>query len=386
MKNLRSFAIHIEDDDIEDLQRRLRSTRLPNAIDDTQWNDGTSAAFMRRLVHHWVHEFDWRATEARLNRLPQYLADIDGQEIHFVHQPGNGPAPMPLVLTHGWPGSFVEMEHLIPMLADPASHGGDAADAFHVVVPSLPGFGFSAAPDSTGTSPKHVASLWAKLMAGLGYPRFAAQGGDIGAGVSAWLARRFPEQVLGIHLNYIPGSFRPPLGPDQAAVTIEEQAFLDTAAAWVGTEGAYAAIQSTKPQTLAYAMTDSPAGLAAWISEKFRAWSDCNGDIETVFSLDHLLTDISLYWFSRNVDASFRIYKESKQNPLVFEPGERVSPPMAVAAFPRELPTPPRSWVERVFNVQRWTPMPRGGHFAAMEQPALLAEDIRTFFRPLRGK
>ena len=384
MKNLRSFAIHIEDDDIEDLRRRLRATRFPHVMDETHWDDGASAAFMRRLVHHWLHQFDWRATETRLNLLPQYLANIDGQEIHFVHQPGTGPAPLPLVLTHGWPGSFVEMEQMIPMLADPSAHGGDAVDAFHVVVPSLPGFGFSAAPSSPGTSPKHVAGLWAKLMEGLGYSRFAAQGGDIGAGVSAWLARRFPDQVLGFHLNYIPGSFRPPLGADQPPITADEQAFLDIAAAWVGAEGAYAAIQATKPQTLAYAMTDSPAGLAAWISEKFRAWSDCNGNIETVFSMDQLLTDISLYWFGNKVDASFRMYKESKQDPLVFKSGERVLPPMAVAAFPRELPTPPRSWVERVFNLQRWTPMPRGGHFAAMEQPALLVEDIRAFFRPLR--
>jgi pimeloyl-ACP methyl ester carboxylesterase len=248
----------------------------------------------------------------------------------------------------------------------------------------LPGFGFSAAPAAPGVGACHVAGLWRELMNGLGYPRFAAQGGDIGAGVSAWLARRFPELIIGAHINYIPGSYRPPLGAGHPPVTAEEQAFLDTAAAWSGAEGAYAAEQSTKPQTLAYAVTDSPVGLAGWIVEKFRAWSDCGGDVERVFTMDELLTNISIYWFSHVLDASFRMYKENRLRPLNFAASERVAPALGVAVFPRELPMPPRSWVERVFNVQRWTPMPRGGHFAALEQPKLLAEDIRAFFHPLR--
>jgi pimeloyl-ACP methyl ester carboxylesterase len=382
--NLRSFKIAIPDEQIDDLKRRLSATRLPASIDADQWGDGASLSFMRRLTNHWLDTFDWRAQEARLNRLPQYIATVDGLDVHFVHQPGKGPAPMPLVLTHGWPGSFIEMERVIPLLTDPGAHGGDPADAFHVVVPSLPGFGFSAPPIAPGVSASRIAELWLTLMNGLGYERFAAQGGDIGAGVSTWLARRFPGQMIGAHINYIPGSYRPPLGAGLPPVTAEEQAYLDRGAAWSSVEGAYAAEQGTKPQTLAYAMTDSPVGLAAWIVEKFRAWSDCDGDVERVFSMDELLTDISIYWFGHMLDASFRIYKENRQHPLTFEASERVATPLGVAAFPRELPTPPRSWVERVFNVQRWTTMPRGGHFAALEQPELLVDDIRAFFRPLR--
>lgn len=382
--DLRDFKINVPDGQIADLKLRLRNTRFPAALDADQWDDGASLAFVRRLADYWLHQFDWRAQEARLNCLPQFQATVEGHDIHFVYQTGKGPAPMPLVLTHGWPGSFVEMERVIPLLTDPASHGGDAADAFHVVVPSLPGFGFSAAPAGPGVSAHHVAGLWLRLMNGLGFDRFATQGGDIGAGVSMWLARRFPEQIIGAHLNYIPGSFRPSLTGNVLPVSADEQAFLDTAAAWSAAEGAYAAVQSTKPQTLSYAMTDSPVGLAAWIVEKFRSWSDCDGDVERVFTMDQLLTDISLYWFGHMLDASFRIYRENRLRPLAFGPNERVATPLGVALFPHELPTPPRSWVERVFDVQRWTPMPRGGHFAALEQPELLVEDIRALFRPLR--
>ncbi|MFE0752354.1 epoxide hydrolase family protein [Inquilinus sp. NPDC058860] len=382
---IRPFQIHVAEERLADLQRRLRATRLPASLARDAWDDGASLSFIERLADHWQDRFDWRSQEARLNRLPQYKAAIDGLDIHFVHQPGTGPAPLPLVLTHGWPGSFIEMEHIIPMLADPAAHGGDPADAFHVVVPSLPGFGFSQAPARPGTSSRQIAELWLGLMRGLGYERFGMQGGDIGAGVSTWLARMFPGNVVGVHLNFIPGSYRPPTGAGFPAVTAEEQAFLDRAASWAGSEGAYALMQGTKPLTLAYALTDSPVGLAAWIAEKFRAWSDCDGEVERVFTMDALLTDISLYWFSDAIAASLRLYKENRLRPLTFEGGERIAPPLGVALFPRELPMPPRSWVERVFEVGRWTIMPKGGHFAAMEQPALLADDIRAFFRPLRS-
>jgi pimeloyl-ACP methyl ester carboxylesterase len=382
--NSRPYHIHVPGEQIEDLKRRLRATRLPTTLDAAGWDDGASLAFMRRLADHWLNTFDWRAQEARLNRLPQHLARIDGLDIHFVHQVGTGPAPLPLVVTHGWPGSFIEMERIIPLLTDPAAHGGDPDDAFHVVVPSLPGFGFSAPPAAPGISPQRIAGMWVELMTGLGYERFAAQGGDIGAGVSMWMARRSPARVIGAHLNFIPSRYRPPLGAGLPPVTAEEQAFLDSAAAWSAAEGAYAALHSTKPQTLAYAMTDSPLGLAAWIAEKFRSWTDCGGDLERVLTMDELLTGISVYWWGRMLDASFRIYKENRLQPLVFAASEAVVPPLGVAVFPRELPMPPRSWVERVFDVRRWTPMPRGGHFAALEQPALLAEDIRAFFRPLR--
>jgi len=382
--NIHPFQIHIEQQQLEDLEQRLRHVRWSRPFDARGWEDGSSLDFMRRLVNYWRTQFDWRAQEARLNRLPQFVATIADLSIHFIHQRGVGPAPLPLILTHGWPGSFVEMERIIPLLADPAAHGADPADAFDVVVPSLPGYGFSQAPGQPGFSSARIAELWLSLMDQLGYARFGAQGGDVGAGVSTWLARRFPEAVVGYHLNYISGGYRPPLGDGQPPITDEERAFLDSASAWAAAEGAYAHLHGTKPQTLAFALNDSPVGLAAWIVEKFRAWSDCDGDVERVFSFDALLTDICLYWFSGTVDASLRVYKENRLEPLQFQPGERATPPLGVALFPRELPMPPRSWVERSHNVVRWTHLPKGGHFAAMEQPELLAADIRAFFRPLR--
>lgn len=381
----RPFQISIPDSAIRDLRARLEAVRWPTSIDPDNWEDGASLSFMKRLADHWLHRFDWRSQEARLNRLPNQIMTVDGQNIHFVHQRGNGPSPMPLVITHGWPGSFAEMEEIIPLLADPGAHGGDPVDAFHVVVPSLPGYGFSPAPSGTGVSSREIAVLWRGLMAGLGYNRFGVQGGDIGAGVSIWFARLFSDSVAGIHLNYVPGSYRPQLNETTPPVTADEQAHLELVSSWSAAEGAYAAVQGTKPQTLAFSLTDSPIGLAAWIAEKFRSWSDCGGDLEKVISMDVLLTDILLYWFSDSLTASLRLYKENRLQPLVFVPGERIMPPLGMALFPRELPIPPRSWVERVFDVRRWTPMPVGGHFAALEQPRLLAEEIRAFFKPFRS-
>lgn len=383
--DIEPFQIHIDDRSLVDLKQRLETIRWPRSLDAEGWDDGASLAFMRRLMEYWQVQFDWRAQEARLNQLPQFRAVVDNLSVHFVHQRGLGPNPLPLIMTHGWPGSFVEMEKIIPLLADPLSHGGGPNDAFHVIVPSLPGYGFSQAPGRQDYSSSDIAGLWFELMSGLGYRRFGAQGGDIGAGVSTWLAHKHPEAVVGYHLNYISGSYRPPLGEGLPPITAEEQKFLDVAAAWAAAEGAYAHMQGTKPQTLAYSLNDSPVGLAAWIVEKFRAWSDSFEDAEQVFSFDTLLTDISLYWFSGTVDATLRLYKANRLKPLHLEPGERVEPPLGVALFPRELPMPPRSWVERGHNVVRWSEMPKGGHFAALEQPELLAEDIRAFFRPLRG-
>ena len=313
------------------------------------------------------------------------MATIGTQDIHFIHARGNGPAPFPLVLTHGWPGAFTEFERALPLLTDPAAHGGHADDAFDVVIPSLPGFGLSGPPSEAGTSSRTIATLWTTLMQSLGYTRFGAQGGDIGAAVSIWMGALHPEHLAGLHLNYIPGAFLPPLGPVEAPLSDEEQAFLSRRAAFMEAEGAYALLQGTKPQTLAFSLTDSPVGLAAWIVEKFHSWSDCDGDVERAITMDALLTDISLYWFGHTIDASLRIYKENRKVPLQFETGQRVRPPLGYAKFPRELPTPPRSFVERVFTIQRWTKMPAGGHFAALEQPADLVDEIRAFFRPLRA-
>jgi pimeloyl-ACP methyl ester carboxylesterase len=382
---IRPFTLAITAAQLDDLHQRLRQARLPGSLMPDSWEDGTSEAFVQRLVEYWRDHFDWRSQERRINQLPQFMTEVDGQGIHFVHQRGVGPKPMPLVITHGWPGSFLEMERILPLLTDPAAHGGDAADAFDVVVPSLPGYGCSPAPSTTGISSRQIAGLWVELMRQLGYERFGAQGGDIGAGVAMWLARDHGPRMIGAHLNYIPGSYRPPLGAGQNDVSGDEQDFLDRLSHFAATEGAYAAMHSSKPQTLAYALADSPTGLAAWIAEKFHAWVDHPGALEQVVPFDALLSDIALYWFSGNVQASLRLYKENRQNPLVFAPGERVRAPLGVALFPKELPMPPRSWVERVFDVRRWQPLARGGHFAALEQPQLLAEEIRAFFRPLRA-
>ena len=329
--NITPFTIRVGDEQINDLRRRLDATRWPGgSLDqgDDGWAEGTSQAFLRRLVEHWRTEFDWRRQEKRLNGLPHFLADVDGLRVHFVHQRGQGPSPLPLILTHGWPGSFVEMEQIIPFLADPGAHGGDPADAFHVVVPSLPGYGFSQPPSQPGVGPQRIAHTWAKLMAGLGYGRFGAQGGDWGASVSTWLAHRYPDRVAGLHLNFIPGSYRPPTGVGQPPQTPEEKAFLATAERWRESEGAYGRIQGTKPRSLAYGLTDSPAGLAGWIVEKFRAWSDCDGDVERHFTMERLLTNISLYWFTGTIGSSVRLYLEGRLQPVHFAAGERVAPPL----------------------------------------------------------
>ena len=371
------FHIAIPEADLADLHARLARTRLAPSIAGQGSSEGIDPAFLAQLLAHWRDGFDWRAVEARLNRLPQYRARVQDHTIHFVHQRGAGPDPMPLVLTHGWPGSFLEMEAIIPLLADPGAHGGDPRDSFHVVAPSLPGFGYSSQPTHKGIGAFETAGLWAELMTGLGYPRFGAQGGDIGAGVSAWLGQRFPEQIIGMHLNYIPGSFRPPLAEGEQ-LTDDEQDFLRRAAEFLDRKGAYARLQGTKPHTLAVGLHDSPAGLAAWIAEKFQAWSDGSIDLDT------LLANISLYWFTGSIGSSFRMYVEGRARPMALT--ARVAPPLGVALFPCELPMPPRSWVARSFDVRQWNTMPAGGHFAALEQPAMLAEEIRAFFRPLRAQ
>ena len=379
------FTISIDDSQLEDLHLRLQNTRWPDAIPGMDWEDGTDPGFLQRLTEYWRTDFDWRRQEARLNSLPQFVTDLDGVGIHFIHRRGTGPSPYPLVITHGWPGTGFDLEQLIPLLTDPASHGADPADAFDVVVPSLPGYGFSGRPTRPGFGPEHVAELWVRLMEGLGYQRFGTQASDWGAAVSMWLASRFPDQVSGLHVNFIPGFYQPPLGDGQPPLSAEETEFLDTAAAWFDTEGGYHHLQSTKPQTPAYALTDSPTGLAAWIVEKMRAWSDCGGDVERAFTLDAILTNISIYWFTGTIGSSMRFYRENRLRPNRFDPGERVLPPLGAALFPQDR-MPPRAWVERVFTVTRWTTMPRGGHLGAMETPQPLAQEIREFFRPLRGR
>ncbi|QQC65741.1 epoxide hydrolase family protein [Paraburkholderia ginsengisoli] len=378
------FEIAIPDHDIDDLRRRLRATRWPRVTPAPAWQQGADTAWLRELASYWAEHFDWRAAERKLNRQAQFIAEVDGQRVHFVHRRGEGLAPYPLVITHGWPGSFFEFSALLDQLCDPGAFGADPADAFDVVVPSLPGFAFSPAPTRPGTSAFQVADLWASLMRGLGYERFGAQGGDLGAGVSIALAARHPQAVDGIHLNFLPGTYEPAIGAARQPLTPAEEKFLRDKSEWTALEGGYAHMHATKPQTAAASLNDSPVGLAAWIGEKFRAWSDCDGEVERVFSKDELLTNISLYWHTQSIGSSMQMYWENRLQPMRFADGQRVSPPVGYAHFPKELSHPPRSWLERTFDVTQWTDMPSGGHFAAMEKPGLLATEIRRFFRPLR--
>ena len=382
--HIEPFQLNFPEAALADLRSRLLLSRLPQPLTGDGWQEGMDSSVLKDLIKYWVSGFDWRAQESRLNALPHFMAHVGDQKLHFIHQRGVGPSPMPLIITHGWPGSFMEMQDIIAPLTDPARFGGDPADAFHIVVPSLPGYTLSSAP-AKGVGPYEIAGLWAELMSELGYERFAAQGGDLGAGVSTWLGLRFPERVNGIHLNYIPGSYRPPTGEGSPAVSDEERAYLQRAAEFANTEGAYAQIQRTKPQTLAVGLNDSPAGLLAWMAEKFLTWSDSSSG-QAAIDRDTLLTHVTLYWLTECIGSSFQQYVEGSKRPIALATGARIEPPLGVALFPAELPMPPRSWVERCYNVQRWSVMPAGGHFAALEQPGLLAEDIRVFFRPMRRR
>jgi pimeloyl-ACP methyl ester carboxylesterase len=377
------FRIAIPDAVLEDLRERLGRTRWPDEIEGAGWDYGANLAYLRELVEYWRTSFEWRAQEERLNAFRHFRARVDGLGIHFVRERGQGPRPLPLILTHGWPSTFFQMAKLIPLLADPGAHGADPEDAFDVIVPSLPGCGFSDRPTQRGMTKTRIASLWAKLMTeALGYERFGAHGGDIGSGVTAWLAFDHPDRVVGIHVADV---IRPYLGPGSTPLTQAERAFLDEEQRWMTAEGAYDSIQATKPQTLAYGLTDSPAGLAAWIVEKFRSWSDCGGDVERRFSKDELFTHLTIYWATGTIHSANRLYFERDREPRLLGRGERVEVPCAVAIFPADIDRPPREWAERAYNLARFTVMPRGGHFAEAEEPQLLAEDIRAFFRPLRA-
>jgi len=379
--DVRPFHIAIPQAVLDDLHRRLLHVRWPDAIEGAAWAYGADLAYMKDVVTYWRTRYDWRAQEQVLNAFAQYRAEIDGLGIHFVHERGKGPNPVPLLLTHGWPGSFAEMLKILPRLTDPVRYGGDAADSFDVVVPSMPGFGFSDRPTREGMNVFRMAEVWTTLMQGLGYTRFAAQGGDFGAGVSTILGLHHSEHLIGIHLNYIPGSYRPYLGPEAEPLTDEETRFQRDEEAWYAAEGGYAHQQSTKPQTLAFGLNDSPVGLAAWLIEKFQGWSDCGGEVARRFTMDELLTHVMVYWVTETIHSSCRLYYEGRKAPLHFRQGQFVNVPCGVAFFLREAPFPPRRWIERGYNVVHWTDMPGGGHFAALEEPALLAQDIRDFLR-----
>ncbi len=380
------FEIHIPDADIADLKARLANARLPAQIPGTGWEYGTNATYLKELVDYWLNDFDWRAQEAELNEFAQFKTNIDGLPIHFIHVRAENPDAMPLLITHGWPGSFVEFRKIIGPLTHPEQYGGNAEDAFHVVIPSLPGFGFSGEPQERGYNPERMAHVLAALMQRLGYEHYGAQGGDWGAIINRVHAARYPERMIGLHSNFVLAG--PPEDPAiRAAVPAAETEAREARAAFMLNEVGYQQIQGTKPQSLGVALNDSPAGLAAWIVEKFHGWSDIDQQsidgLDAKFTKDEILTDISVYWFTASITASTRIYYESRNFPAS-EPTGFVTVPTAGAIFPAEIYVTPRLWAEASYNIVRWTPMPRGGHFAAMEEPELLLEDVRAFFRSLR--
>ena len=382
--DVKPFTIAVEESVLEDLRQRLTDTRWPDEIPNTGWDYGSNLAYIKELVEYWRTEFDWRAQEAKLNEFNHYKSEVDGLDIHFIHEKGKGPNPIPLIITHGWPSCFFEMTKIIPLLTDPSSYGGDPLDSFDVVAPSLPGFGFSDHAKERGMAVQRVAGIWNKLMThNLGYSKFAAQGGDIGSGVTACLGFSHSDSLHGIHLTSITRP-TPYLGPGSRPVTEAEQALITQRDKWFDDEGGYNHIQGTKPQTLAYGLNDSPAGLASWIVEKYRTWSDCGGDVEKSYTKDELLTIVTIYWVTQTISSSTRMYFENQKNLWVMEQDQKVPAPAGMAMFPQEISKPPREWGERSYDVRRWTEMTQGGHFAALEEPQLLAEDVRAFFRDFR--
>jgi pimeloyl-ACP methyl ester carboxylesterase len=363
------FLIALDDAELDDLRLRIGMTRWPDAAPGGPWSQGADLDYLRDLLEYWATGFDWRARERALNVFPQFMADIDGDAVHYVHVRARSGVGVPLVLTHGWPSTFVEMLPLVPLL-----------DRFDLVIPSLPGYGFSPRP-ARPVDRREVARLWHRLMRGLGYDRFGAYGTDFGAGVATFLALDHPEDLLGIHLSTF--ELAPVLDERSDPLSDEEKAYLAESASWDAAERGYSHIQSTKPQTVGYGLTDSPAGLAAWVVEKWRSWSDSHGDLDTTVPRDTLLTMLTIFWATRSITSSMRDYHDNRWSARPLTAADHVRVPTAFAGFHHEFVPegrPPRSYVERLYNVQRWTPMPRGGHFAATEQPDLLAADIAAFF------
>jgi len=382
-KDLRPFRLAVPEAVLEDLRQRLARTRFPDEPPLDPWSTGTSVAYLKELIDYWVHGFDWRAQEAKLNAFPQFTVPMAGIDLHFIHEQGNGPNPMPLLLSHGWPGSVIEFHKVLPMLTDPVRFGGDPADAFTVVAPSLPGYVFSFKPGQKRFNIEEIAGVFASLMTQvLGYKRFGAQGGDWGAFITSRMGFVFPDHLIGIHLNLLPVRRDLRMGSDP---TPEENVYLENLNHFVKEETGYQWIQGTKPTTLSFALTDSPAGLAAWMVEKFRTWTDCDGNPENALTRDEMLTNIMLYWVTGAIGSSFWPYYARLHGPYPIPQGATVDVPTGYVEFPKEIVRPPRSVGERMYtNIRRWIVMPKGGHFAALEQPGALVEEIRAFFRTLR--
>ncbi|MDE0509190.1 MAG: epoxide hydrolase [Gammaproteobacteria bacterium] len=380
------FQVGVPQAELDDLRNRLANTRLPDQIPGTSWEYGTERGYLEELLTYWMNEFDWRAQEARINAFDQFTTEIDDVNMHFIHQRSANPDAIPLMIVHGWPGSISEFLDIIPPLVDPAAHGGEIEDAFHVIAPSLPGFGFSGIPEARGYNPERIALMLAALMERLGYESYAIAGGDWGAIINRHLANHYPERLIGLHSNMILAA--PPEDEEQRnRATPEELALTGARAAYMQNETGYQAIQGTKPQTLGYGLADSPAGVAAWIVEKFHGWTDMpqgpEGDLDDHFSKDDLLTNISIYWFTGTITSSTRIYYENRNTPAE-KPIEYIDVPTGAAIFPAEIYMAPRAWAEAAYDLRHWTVMPRGGHFAALEQPELYLNDLREFFRLLR--
>jgi len=383
-----AFKPHIEAAVLDDLRERLKRTRWPRDFANNDWRYGTNLEYIRELVDYWINKFDWRGIEAKINSFSNYKTEIDGVPIHFIHEKGRGPNPMPLIVTHGWPWTFWDINKVIRPLADPGAHGGDPRDAFDVVVPSLPGYGFSTPLTKPGINYWRTADLWVTLMQDvLGYKKFAAQGGDWGSIITHQLGHKHADKLIGVHMNLAidlnlwGGKF-----PAASEYGPDEQGWHERSMRFMTDGSGYSAIQTTRPQTLAYAMNDSPAGLCAWILEKRRAWSDCDGDVEKRFTKDELLATMTLYWATESYGTSARFYYEAVHER--WQPSHDRKPvieaPTALAVFPKEVVLMPHKWAADYYNLKRWTRFPRGGHFAHMEEPQALVEDIRTFFRTLR--
>jgi pimeloyl-ACP methyl ester carboxylesterase len=379
------FRVEVAEADLDDLRQRLARTRWPEAEPVADWSQGVPRGYLRELCRYWADGYDWRATEARLNALPQFRTEIDGLGIHFLHVRSPHPGALPLLLTHGWPGSIIEFLKVVGPLTDPTAHGGDTADAFHLVCPSLPGYGFSDRPARTGWGVERIADAWSVLAARLGYRRYGAQGSDWGTSIATSLAQRHPERLAGIHLT-------PPLAPPDPAtlgdLTERERAAiasLQHAAEW---DSGYSQEQATRPQTIGYALVDSPAALCAWIVEKFWAWTDCDGHPENVLSRDELLDNVMLYWLPGTGASAARLYWESIRRVNQWISGsvdDTVSVPTGCSIFPKELQRPSRRWAERRFSdIRYWNEPAKGGHFAAFEQPELFVNEVRSFFRLVR--
>jgi pimeloyl-ACP methyl ester carboxylesterase len=377
------FSIHVDEQVLSDLRARIRNTRWPDPAPGSRWEQGTDLGYLRQVLAFWADEFDWRAQERKLNELEHFRVELDGVRIHFVHQRARRGRGVPLVLTNGWPSTFVELLPLVPLLTDPTTHAIDGA-AFDVVIPSLPGYGFSERPARTGVNYRYVAGLWHRLMRGLGYERYGAHGGDFGAGVATFMALDDSAPMLGIHLSNL--EISPYTGPGSRPLSAAERTYLERHQAWWQAEGGYKAIQSTRPQTLGYGLNDSPAGLAAWILEKWRSWADSRGDPAGRFSRELLLTNLTIYWATQTITPSMRDYYDNRWHGVALGPDDIVKVPTAIAVFPHQFvpeEEPPREWAGRLYNVRRWTLMPSGGHFAPAEEPERLARDLAAFFAAL---